>query len=186
MQQTQYHTLLLMGLISALVDMPVNALLIGLMVDDPVRQLWIHAVLLVLTLYLIILTLGDRWKIRRQYHVLTDTHLHLRYGERFVADIRRADISSATSFDGNVKAWCQQHGVSPQQLAIACPSLTFDTPNLLLELKPDGQIEQNHHTRPCPNWLLLFVDQPQHAIAALAVVAPPVHASAETATAQTA
>jgi hypothetical protein len=161
MQKSQYGTLLLMGLISVLVDIPVNALIVGVLVDDPARRHLIHTVLLILTLYLSMLVLGDRWKIRRQYHVLSDTHLHLRLGERFTADIQLTDINQIEVFDGSVSAWRKEHAISAAQLATACPCQTLDQPNLLLHLNPGGQMNQGHWLRPNPPWLLLFVDHPQ-------------------------
>jgi hypothetical protein len=160
LKNSQYTTVLAMVFISCLVDLPVSAMIIGVVEKDPVIQNRIHLVMLAMTFYTLVWVFADRWLIKASHHVLGASHLHLRVGSRLQADIPLAAIARAERMSESVKQWKERLGLEDDAFIKVSP---LDSPNLLLTL--DGsvpaKVERYKTMLAAPRYLLVYVDDPQ-------------------------
>ena len=172
-KRSSYSTLIVLGLISTFVDLPMSALIASVMSKDPAVQLRIHLLMGALAIYSLIWLLGDRRLMQRSAHVLDDSALHLTIAGRLRAHIPLADIVRAEAVNDSVPDWCKRQ-VVPLSAALCVRPSPFDRPNLALFLNPGTSAEliQWQLQRPAPRILLLHVDEPGQLLAALFPVPP--------------
>ncbi|MES3023892.1 MAG: hypothetical protein V4857_20190 [Pseudomonadota bacterium] len=159
LHKSQYTTVLAMVFISCLADLPVSAMIIGVVEQNPVIRFRIHAVMLALTLYSLVWVLADRWLVKASHHVLGQTHLHLRVGSRFTADIPLEAIVDAVRLGEPARQWSERLGIAREDYMKVSP---FDAPNVLLTLTGDPAllVERFKTVQRAPTYLLVFVDDP--------------------------
>ncbi len=162
-----YGTVFAAVILSILVDLPINALIVSVMVKDPELRSIVHLVCLGLALYTPMWTVGDRYAIAGSTHVLGEQTLHLRVGNRLSADIPFHAIVQAEAISISAAEWRSQHGVLRSRTMRSTP---VDPPNLVLQLDlaagvslTKWQVEQ-----PAAEFLFLYLDQPSLLVALLA------------------
>ncbi|MES2901312.1 MAG: hypothetical protein V4723_16390 [Pseudomonadota bacterium] len=162
-----YGTVFAMVIFSTFVDLPLNVFIVTVMVKDPQIQLIVHAVCLVLAAYTLMWILGDRHALAGSAHVLGESALHLRVGNRLSADIDFTAIVRAEAISISAAVWRAQHSVWRSRTMRATP---VDPPNLVLQLDMDAgvrltkwQVEQ-----PAAEYLFLYLDQPSVLVALIA------------------
>lgn len=167
LEQGAYSTALAFGLFSVLVELPLDAALVPLFVDDPVKVRNIHIAVALGSIYTLVWLLGDRWRVRGGFHVLTATHLDLQVGVRASARIALDAIEDAQPLREPVAQWRRTHPFRDREAVAITP---FDKPNLVLRLRPDADCTITHHglERTGVRYVFLYLDRPERLIAALA------------------
>ncbi|WP_312550045.1 hypothetical protein [Massilia sp.] len=167
LEQGAYSTAIAFGLFSVLVELPLDAALVPLFVDDPDAVRNIHIAVALGSAYTLVWLLGDRWRVRDGCHVLTATHLDLQVGARASARIALASIADAQPLREPVAQWRRRHPFRDKEAVTITP---FDKPNLILRLHPDADCTITHHglERNGVRYVFLYLDRPERLIAALA------------------
>lgn len=165
-----YSTIIAIALFSVLVEMPINAAILPLLVKDPATVQAIHLVLALGAAASLMWVLGDRWRVRKGYHVLTETHLDLEVGARACARIPRGAIADARALRQPVAEWRRAHPVPHRETVNITP---FDKPNQVLRLREDASCTITHHglERTGVRYVFLYLDRPERLIGALAPAA---------------
>lgn len=166
-EQGAYSTALAFGLFSVLVELPLDAALVPLFVDDPARVRNIHIAVALGSVYTLAWLLGDRRRVRGGYHVLTDTHLDLQVGVRASARIPLGAIEDVQALREPVAQWRRTHPFREVEAVTITP---FDRPNLVLRLRPGSDCTITHHglERSGMRHVFLYLDRPERLLAALA------------------
>ena len=167
LEQGAYSTAVAFGLFSVLVELPLDAALAPLLVDDPVKVRNIHIAVALSSIYTLVWLLGDRWRVRDGYHVLTDTYLDLQVGARASARIPLDAIEDAAPLREPVAQWRRAHPFRDKEAVTITP---FDKPNLVLRLRQGADCTITHHglERTGVRHVFLYLDRPEHLTAALA------------------
>jgi hypothetical protein len=150
-----------------LVELPLDAAIMPLLIDDPVLVRTIHLLVAVGSLYSLVWLLGDRWLVRGGHHVLTNSHLDLRIGARATARIPLDAIEDAQPLRQPVAQWRRVHPFRDPEAVSITP---FDKPNLVLRLRQDAPCTILHHgvERTGVRYLFLYLDRPERLLRALA------------------
>ena len=167
LEKSQYGTMFAMFVLSLLVDLPVGMLFIGLIEDDPAKRQLIHVIILLLTLYALLLILGDRYLLPLSRHAVDESHVRLRVTQRFAADIPLKNIVAVQRFNESPDKWARQKKYQQyEDYVIVSPTKIFDVPNVLLELQVSDEITMacNCLVQPVPRFVLLYFDDPQQFI----------------------
>ena len=169
-EQGAYSTLIAIALVSVLGEMPLNAAILPLLVKDAATVQAIHLVLALGGAASLAWLLGDRWRVRGGYHVLTDTHLDLEVGARASARIPRSAIVEVQALRQPVGEWRRAHPFLHREAVNITP---FDKPNLVLRLRDDPSCTIRHHglDRTGVRLVFLYLDRPERLAAALAAAA---------------
>lgn len=163
-----YSTLVMLGLLSTLVDLPLTTFMASMLTKDPALQLRIHLAMGALAVYSLAWLLADRRLMQGSAHVLGVSALTLKIAGRLDASIPLAAIRSADALGEPVAAWRKRHGVALQDTASGTPS-PLDRPNVVLTLDPHAGVTLRRWQLDCPppRTLFLYVDEPSQFIAAL-------------------
>ena len=102
--------------LKALVELPLDAALVPLCVKDPATVRNIHLMVALGSIYTLVWLLGDRWRVRDGYHVLTATHLDLQVGARASACIPLGAIEAARPLRQPVLEWRRAHPYRDREL----------------------------------------------------------------------
>ena len=166
-QQGAYRAVLAFGFLSVLVELPLSAAILPLLIKDAAVVRMIHLAFALGSLYTLVWLLGDRWRVRGGHHVLTSTHLDLQIGARASARIPLDAIEDAQPLRQSVSEWRRAHAF---RLAEAVTITPFDKPNLVLCLRPDAGCTITHHgrARTGVRYVFLYLDRPERLIAAMA------------------
>lgn len=177
LKKGQYNTLLWLGGISLIGDVPISALLIGVFTHDPVLRLHAHLVFGAITLWSMVALLGDSYWIRRTSHSLNGDMLQLEISRRFYALVPAASIDHAEFMDGSPYSWRTAHKIKGRDTMLVTP---FDTPNVIVVLRSDAEVEASVFKVRCtlPRYLFLYVDEPGVLVKRFARTVP-VNAAAE-------
>jgi hypothetical protein len=169
-EQGAYSTMIALALFTVLGEIPLDAAILPLLVKDPAQVQAIHLVLALGGATSLVWVLGDRWRVRNGYHVLTETHLDLEVGARASARIPRDAIADAQPLRKPVAEWRRAHPVPYRETVNITP---FDKPNLVLRLRDDASCTITHHglERTGVRYVFLYLDRPERLIAALAPAA---------------
>lgn len=167
LEQGAYSTALAIGLFCVLVELPLDAALVPLFIDDSATVWRIHGAVAVGSIFSLAWLLGDRWRVRAGYHVLTATHLDLQIGVRASARIPLEAIADAQPLPQSLVQWRRANPCRPMELVNITP---FDKPNLVLRLRSGADCAITHHgvERKGVRYVSLYLDRPQQLIAALA------------------
>lgn len=163
-----YSTLIMLGLLSTLVDIPLTTFMASMLTKDTAMQLRIHVIMGALAVYTLAWLLADRRLMQGSAHVLGPSVLTLQIGGRLDARIALAAIRSADPLTEPVAAWRQRHGVPLQATQSGSPS-PLDRPNVVLTLDPHADVTLRRWQLACPppRYLFLYVDEPTQFVAAL-------------------
>ncbi|THC44133.1 hypothetical protein [Massilia sp. Mn16-1_5] len=166
-QRGAYSTAVAFGLFSTLIELPLSAAILPLLIRDPDAVGTIHLVMAAASIYTLVWLLGDRWMVRDDYHVLTDTHLDLHIGARASARIPLDAIADAQPLSQSLVQWRRANPCRPADMVSITP---FDKPNLVLRLRPGVDCAITHHgvAREEVRYVFLYLDRPQQLTSALA------------------
>lgn len=167
LEQGAYSTAIAFGLFSTLIELPIGAAIMPLVVDDPALVRKVHIVAALGSMYTLVWLLGDRWLVRGGHHVLTATHLDLQIGARARACIPLGEIEDAQALRQPVMEWRRAH---PYRDIEAVNITPFDKPNLVLRLRADAACTITHHgvERTGVRYVFVYLDRPEQLLRALA------------------
>jgi hypothetical protein len=167
LERGSYRTACAILLVSCLLELPIDAAIVPLLVADHGARLSIHLLMLAGALSSIAYMLGDRWLLGAGEHVLTAQGLALRIGARTHGTIPLQAIAACERIDEPAAGWLRRHGVNPRQAVRASP---FDKPNAVLLLQPGNNVRLHHMgvERNHASCIFLYLDRPQDLIHALA------------------
>jgi hypothetical protein len=169
-----YSTLIMLGLLSTLVDLPLTTFMASMLTKDPVLQLRIHVIMGALAVYTLAWLLGERRLMQGSAHVLEPSALALKIAGRLDGRIALPAIRSVETITEPVAAWRKRHGVALQATQSGAPS-PLDRPNVVLTLDPDAGVALRRWQLDCPPplYLFLYVDEPSQFVAALRTATSP-------------
>jgi hypothetical protein len=165
-EKSSYPTVVLIGLFSALVDLPLNAFIASVITRDPAVQLRIHLACGALAIYMLMWILGDRYLMAGSSCVVDESALHLKIAGRLSASIPLAAITRCEPVSESAGAWCKRHGLTSDVAMTATPA---GMPNVMIAIDPAAGVRLTSWQvdRAAPRYLFLFVDQPSALSAAL-------------------
>lgn len=167
-RRASYSTLIMLGLLSVLVEIPRDTFIASMLIKDPAMQWRVHVVMGALAVYSLAWLLADRRLMQGSVHVLGPASLELKIAGRLEASIALAAILGADALTEPAAAWRKRHGVPLQATQSGAPS-PLDRPNVVLTLDPDAGVTLRRWQLECapPRYLFLYVDEPSQFVAAL-------------------
>jgi hypothetical protein len=165
--RSAYSAMVAFGLVSLIVELPICALILPLLIHDPAAVRTIHLLSGLGAAYSVVWLLGDRWLLRGAHHVLSETCLDLQIGARASARIPLASIEDVRLLRESAEQWRKKHGLRHADTVSITP---FDKPNLVVCLTPDVHCEITHHglARDAVRYVFLYLDHPTQLLNAFA------------------
>lgn len=160
LQRGAYGTAICVLMVALFLELPVNAGIIHLLIDDAHTRHIIHAVAAIAALYSFAWALADRWYIGEGCHALAGDTLHLRVGVRASGNIALDAIERCERIDMAASDWRRRHKIACADTMLVTP---FDKPNCVLVVRQNAGATLLHWQvqRPVPRYLLLYVDRPE-------------------------
>ncbi|WP_133166879.1 hypothetical protein [Solimicrobium silvestre] len=162
MNKSDYQTAFIMLLLMLLVEVPISSFAFGFSIKDPIERHWAHVLMITISIYTLILVLGDRWKLKNQHHQLDRNFLYLRCADRFFADIPVEQIKNIAIFKEELEKWKLAKRKLNFSFEIVSPCSLVDKPNLIIELVESStlHVKRKSLKMSAPKYILLFVDEP--------------------------
>ncbi len=173
-ERGSYSTVLAIAVISACIELPIDAAIASLFIDNPEVRSILHVCSLLSAASILMYVAADRWLVRgANGHVLTGDTLDLSIGARASGLIPMSAIESVESIGDKPDAWCKRHGVAKRDTVTMSP---FDAPNVVLRLRPGQPVTITTYQleKPAPAYVFLYLDRPELLRAALERAAPAV------------
>jgi hypothetical protein len=169
LERSSYSTVVAIVVLSALIELPLNGLILSLFIRDPATRWSVELALAVTSVCALVWVLGDSWLVRgARHHVLTTTCLDLKVGARARARVAREAIAGCELLLKETRVqWCKRNGARLSDTALVSP---FDKPNAVLLLRPGSGVSLtlNGMRRESPTCVFLYLDRPDALVAALA------------------
>jgi hypothetical protein len=167
LERGSYRTAFAIVLFSALVELPIDAAILPLLVHDPAALRVIHLLMLLASLSTLAWVLGDRWLVGAGRHLLTNEGLQLRIGARTHGLVPLDEIAGCERIDEPMANWLRRKGIERRHAVKASP---LDKPNTVLILKADSRVRLTHLgvERAGLACIFLYVDRPHELINTLA------------------
>lgn len=167
LEQGAYRSGFAFLLFCCVVEMPLDAAIMPLLVHDAAERKVIHLLMLASSVSSLVWALGDRWLIGAGRHVLTRDGLLLQIGARTSGLVAAQAIVRCERLEEPVAQWCRRHGVDPRATVNASP---LDKPNTVLICKPDSPVRLTHlgMERSGLACVFLYIDRPDDLVQALA------------------
>lgn len=166
-ERGSYSTVLAIAVFSACIELPIDAAIASLFIDNPGVRSILHVCSLLSAASILMYVTADRWLVRgAKGHVLTGDALDLSIGARASGLIPLSAIASMERIGDKPEGWCKRHGVARRDTVTVSP---FDAPNVVLRLRP-GQpvmITTYQLEKPAPTCVFLYLDRPELLRAAL-------------------
>jgi hypothetical protein len=155
-----YRTACAFALFSSLVELPLDAAIVPLLVPDEGERMTIHLLMLAGALSTIVYLLGDRWLVGAGEHLLSDDALHLRIGARTHGSIPLEAIEACERIDEPAAAWLRRRSIERRHAVHVSP---LDKPNAVLILKAGSQVRLTHLgvERTGLACIFLYLDRPR-------------------------
>jgi len=168
LEQGSYRTVCAILLVSVLVELPLDAAIIPLLVRGESERTTIHLLMLAGALSSLVCMLGDRWLVGDGGHVLTEQGLQLRIGARTHGSVPLEAIAACERLAEAPEAWLRRHGIERSR-AVRASASPFDKPNTVLMLTEDSQVRLRHLgvEREGLFCIFLYIDSPQDLVRAL-------------------
>jgi hypothetical protein len=166
-RQGAYSTVLAIAMLSALVELPIDAMIASLLIDKPGARTLVHVMSVLSALYTLAWVVADRWQVRAAGgHVLTDEVLDLSVGIRAFGTIPLSAIEHCERVTEPRAAWCKRHGVALRDTVVVSP---FDAPNLVLRLDRAQPVTITYYQleKSAPRYVFLYLDRPDQLAAML-------------------
>jgi hypothetical protein len=140
------------------------------------QRVWLHALLLLGSLWTVVWAVALRSATRQVEHVLGSHALTLAIGMRDVCRVPLAAIASVRVVDHRAarghQDWYDVHALRPREVTLVT---ALDKPTLLIELRPGATgawRTRNGAAGPVRHWIAVYVDEPADMAAALADALP--------------
>ena len=162
-----YSTVLAIAVLAACIELPLDAAIASLFIDNPRVRAILHVCSLLSAASILMYVAADRWLVRgAQGHVLTGDALDLSVGARASGLIPLDAIERIESVGEKPEAWCKRHGVAQRDTVTVSP---FDAPNVVLRLRREQPVTITtwQLEKPAPVWVFLYLDRPELLRAAL-------------------
>lgn len=168
-----YTTVLAIAIFCACIELPLDAAIASLFIDNPRVRAIVHVCSLLSAASILMYVTADRWLVRgAKGHVITGDALDLSIGARASGVIPLSAIESVESVGDKPYQWCKRHGVAKRDTVTVSP---FDAPNVVLRLRPEQPVTITTYQleKPAPAYVFLYLDRPELLSAALKRVTPP-------------
>ena len=166
-ERGSYSTVLAIAVFSACIELPLDAAIASLFIDNPRVRVILHVCSLLSAASILVYVTADRWLLRgAQGHVLTGDALDLSIGARASGLIPLGAIDRVESVGEKPDEWCKRHGVAKRDTVTVSP---FDAPNVVLRLRPEQPVTITTYQleKPAPAYVFLYLDRPELLRAAL-------------------
>ncbi len=175
-ERGSYSTVLAIAVFCACIELPIDAAIASLFIDNPQVRSILHVCSLLSAASILMYVAADRWLVRgAKGHVLTGDALDLSIGARVSGLIPLGAIESMESIGDKPEQWCKRHGVAQRDTVTMSP---FDAPNVVLRLRPGYSrpvtISTYQREKTAPTHVFLYLDRPELLDAALKRAAPPI------------
>jgi hypothetical protein len=168
LERSSYSTVVAIVVLSALIELPLNGLILSLFIRDPATRWAVELALAVTSVCALVWALGDSWLVRgARHHVLTTTCLDLKVGARAQAEVALGAIAGCELLFKETRLdWCKRNGMRLSDTALVSP---WDKPNVVLLLRPGSGVSLtwNGMRRESPTCVFLYLDRPDALVAAL-------------------
>lgn len=167
-RQGAYSTVLAIAMCSVLIELPIDAMIASLLIDNAGARTLLHVMSVLSVLYTLAWVAADRWQVRAAGgHVLTDEVLDLSVGIRAFGSIPLSAIEHCERVKEPRAAWCKRNGVALPDTVVVSP---FDAPNLVLRLDPAQPVTITYYQleKTGPRYVFLYLDRPEQLAAMLA------------------
>jgi len=171
-ERGSYSTVLAIAVFCACVELPIDAAIATLFIDDPRVRTVLHVCSLLSAASVLMYVIADRSLVRgAEGHVITEDTLDLSIGARASGLIPLNAIESVEGLGEKRERWCKRHGVALRDTVTVSP---FDAPNLVLRMKPGtaAPVTTCQLEKPAPAYVFLYLDRPEVLRAALQRVVP--------------
>ena len=169
-----YSTVLAIAVLSACVELPIDAAIASLFIDNPRVRAMLHVCSLLSAASILMYVAADRWLVRgAKGHVITADTLDLSIGARASGLIPLATIARIETVQEKPEQWCKRHGIARRDTVTVSP---FDAPNVVLRRRPGQSVTISTYQleKPAPAWVFLYLDRPELLGAALQRATPSV------------
>lgn len=166
-RQGAYSTVLALAVCAVCIELPLDAAIASLFIDDPRLRSILHVCSVLGGAYTLVWVAADRWMVKgAQGHVLTTDTLDLSIGARASGIIPLAAIAGCETINEKPAQWCKRHGVAKRDTVTVSP---FDAPNLVLRLRPELPVTITTYQleKEAPAYVFLYLDRPEHLGAAV-------------------
>jgi hypothetical protein len=173
-ERGSYATVLAIAVFCACIELPLDAAIASLFIDNPRLRAIVHVCSLLSAASILMYVTADRWLVRgAKGHVLTADTLDLSIGARVSGLVPLDAIESIDTVKEKPEQWRRRHGVAKRETLTVSP---FDAPNVVLRLRSDRPVTITtwQLEKPAPTWVFLYLDRPELLSAALRRAAPPV------------
>lgn len=162
-----YTTVLAIAVFCACIELPLDAAIASLFIDNPRVRAIVHVCSLLSAASILMYVTADGWLVRgAKGHVLTADALDLSIGARASGVIPLAAIERMDTVKEKPEQWRRRHGVAKRDMVTVSP---FDTPNVVLRLRSDRPVTITtwQLEKPAPTYVFLYLDRPELLGAAL-------------------
>jgi len=159
MGKSSHSTVMLIGLISVCIELPMHTLIVSAMAKEASLQHTLQIILAALAAYSLMWICCDRHAMAGSALVVDADAIHLTIANRFAAHIPLSAITRCETLGQGADQWCKRLGVSPRSTLTATPA---DFPNVVIGIDPQAGVELTSWQvrQAAPEYLFLFVDQP--------------------------
>lgn len=168
LERGSYRTVCAILLVSVLVELPLDAAIIPLLVRGDEERMTIHLLMLAGALSSLVYMLGDRWLVGDGRHLLTEQGLQLRIGARTRGIVPLGAIAACERLADTPDAWLRRRGIERSR-ALRASASPFDRPNAVLILEEHSQVRLRHLgvEREGLFCIFLYIDNPQDLVQTL-------------------
>ena len=156
-----YSTVLALAVFSACIELPIDAAIASIFIDEPRLRAVLHVCSLFSAATILMWVAADRWMVRgARGHVLTDDALDLSIGVRASGIIPLDAIVGCENLGEKPEQWCKRHGVARRDTVTVSP---FDAPNVVLRLRPEVPLTITTYqlAKQAPAYVFLYLDRPE-------------------------
>lgn len=156
-----YSTVLAFAVFSACIELPIDAAIATIFIDEPRVRAILHVCSLFSAATILMWVAGDRWMVRgAKGHVLTGDALDLSIGARASGIIPLDAIAGCDNLTEKPDLWCKRHGVARRDTVTVSP---FDAPNVVLRLRPEAPVTIMTYqmATQAPACVFLYLDRPE-------------------------
>ncbi|XYJ10236.1 hypothetical protein ACSUZJ_23165 [Telluria sp. B2] len=156
-----YSTVLGIAVFSACIELPIDAAIASIFIDEPRLRAILHLCSLCSAATILMWVAGDRWMVRgAKGHVLTGDTLDLSIGARASGLIPLGAIDSVENVSEKPEQWCKRRGVARRETVTVSP---FDAPNVVLRLRPGVPVTVASYqlAKQDPAYVFLYLDRPE-------------------------
>lgn len=156
-----YSTVLALAVFSACIELPIDAAIASIFIDEPRLRAILHVCSLLSAATILMWVAGDRWMVRgAKGHVLTADTLDLSIGARASGLIPLSAIASCETLAEKPEQWRKRHEVAARDTVTVSP---FDAPNVVLRMRRGVPVTVTSYqlAKQDPAYVFLYLDRPE-------------------------